>query len=302
MPKTRKAFIADLLTFAAAGGLGGYKALGAPAGATEADLDAWQRDTSAVTSEIYSAYMRGKVAPKDYVSLTRLETAFDRVLADVRTADVSAHPAVWMVYNMGVIVKTKEACFSIDLKHRRAPEFAPLLDFALITHNHGDHFSEPFYAAMNGAGKIVISNFKDNYGVKNMKDCGFTRAEKIFRIRDVEIGTSLVDHNSSLIDFTTAFEIRVGNWRLYHTGDCGNAAKLRTIWGPPDLWVAFPGCGIDIAEGERRIHPKLMAFGHLWEMGHRVGRLTTPMVRAARKKVLAAGGTVTIPLWGERIV
>ena len=305
---TRRKFIVDSLMLGSAGTLAGCRTAEVPPVQEGDVLDAWQRETDEVTPEAYGAYMRGETGTGGLASLIRLERGFDRILSEIDSADVSAHPAVWMVYNMGVIVKTRESLFSIDLVHRRAAELAPRLDFALITHNHADHWREDFYRRMNGAGKTVISNFLDNYGAADWRKGGryweaggYTREEKTFRIRDVEIRTSLVDHNPYLIDFTTAFEIRVGDWILYHTGDCGIASKLRTVWGRPDLWVAFPGCGVDIADGERRVRPKLMAMGHLWELGHRSGRLTTPMVRAAREKVRTEGGSVTIPLWGERI-
>ena len=307
MERTRKDFIFGSLGLATAGALAGCRTTATPPPAAvegEAVLDLRQRETDQVTADVFEAYLRGEVPATDYVSLTRLEEGFEKVLREIDTADVSAHPAVWMVYNMGVIVKTRESLFSIDLVHRRAEELAPRLDFALITHNHKDHFREGFYQKMNGAGKTVISNFLDNYGSKRKGNVGgFTRAEKTFKIRDVEIRTSLVDHNDYLIDFTTAFEIRVGNWILYHTGDCGVASKLRTTWGRPDLWVFFPGCGVNVADAERNVRPKQMSFGHLWELGHRYGRLTTPMVRAAQKKALDAGTqNLTVPLWGERIV
>ena len=63
---------------------------------------------------------------------------------------------------MGYIVKTREALFSVDLVHRRDVEFAPLLDFALVTHNHGDHWQKGFYQAMTKRGKVVVSNFLGN--------------------------------------------------------------------------------------------------------------------------------------------
>lgn len=307
MERTRKDFIFESLGLAAAGALAGCRTTATPPPAAVADedvLDRWQRETDQVKPEVFEAYLRGEVLAADYVSLARLEEGFEKVLREIDAADVSAHPAVWMVYNMGVVVKTRESLFSIDLMHRRAEELAPRLDFALITHNHSDHYRNGFYRRMNRAGKTVISNFLDNYGVKDWKnEGGFTRAKKTFRIRDVEIRTSLVDHNAYLIDFTTAFEIRVGDWLLYHTGDCGVASKLHTTWGRPDLWVFFPGCGIDVAEAERNVRPKQMSFGHLWELGHRYGRLTTPMVRTAQKKALDAGTqNLTVPLWGERIV
>jgi len=267
------------------------------------DLDVWQRETDLVTPDIYYRYFRGEQDLAAYASLVKLESGFAKVLSEIDAADVSAHPAVWMVYNMGVVVKTKESLFAIDLMHRRATELAPKLDFALVTHYHGDHYHAGLYRAMDGAGKTVISNFLCNYGPQDSSaKGGYTRAEKVFKIKDVEVRTSLTDHNDYLVDFTTAFEIRVGDWRMYHSGDCSNVAKLNPVWGRPDLWVVFPGCGIDIAAGERKLRPRQMSFGHLWELGHDSGRLTTPMVRDAREKVLSAGGNVTVPLWGERIV
>lgn len=273
-------------------------------------IDLWQRRTERVSSDIYRRYLLdGRT--RRLASLVRLEKAFDDVLRGLRETEVGDIPAVWCVYNMGFVVKTRQAAFSIDLVHRCAAEMAPLLDFALVTHNHNDHWQPEFYQAMNGAGKTVISNFLDNYGavdwkkgpVEWCKNCGYTRARKVFRIRDVEIRTSLVDHNDGLIDFTTAFEIRVGGWRLYHTGDCGrkSEAKLRTVWGRPDLWLFFPGCGIDVAEAVRRIRPKRVVFGHLWELGHRSSRLDAPLIRAALSAARDAGVSPELALWGTRL-
>ena len=50
-----------------------------------------------------------------------------------------------------------------------------------------------------------------------------------------KIRTSLIDHNEYLIDYTTAFEVRIGEFRLYHTGDSGSGTepKLNAAWGRP---------------------------------------------------------------------
>ena len=280
---------------------------------SEPDYVFLQREIDAVTPDDFADYLKG--GSNGFCGLfkppvfSRLDEAFDCVAKAVRECEVVDKPAVWFLYNMGIVVKTRESVFSVDLMHRKATELAPILDFALITHNHRDHYTEEFYRAMNDAGKTVVSNFKDNYGAadwrkggKYWEAGGYTRAEKTFKLKDVEIRTALTDHNPYLVDFTTTFEIRVGKWRLFHTGDCGNAAKLSTVWGKPDLWLVFPGCGIDIAAAYRKIKPKRMVFGHLWELGHETGRLTTPMVKAARAKVEALGGKVDVPLWGERVV
>jgi hypothetical protein len=263
-------------------------------------LDIWQRDTDLVSADVYADYLRDGDT-RGLTALEKLELAFEKVMRGVKETEVKDVPAVWSLYNMGYVVKTKEAVFAIDLVHRRAVEFAPLLDFALITHNHGDHCQLDFYRAMNGAGKTVVSNFLDNYGVKNwLADGGFTRAEKVFKIKDVEIRTSLVDHNAYLTDFTTAFEIRVGGWIAYHTGDCGVAGKLGTVWGRPDLWMFFPGCGIDVAAAVGKVNPRRVVFGHLWELAHQKGRLTAPLIRRALGNATACGD-VSVALWGDRI-
>ena len=271
------------------------------------DYAALQAEVDEVTPQDFKTYLNGEW---DWFGLTRkaalqrLDDAFDKVLAEVKSTVVADRPAVWLVYNMGVIVKTKEACFSIDLKHRKAPEIAPLLDFALITHNHGDHFTEEFYQAMNGTGKTVISNFKDNYGAKNRKkDGGYTRAVKTFRIKDVEICTSLTDHNDYLVDFTTVFEVRSGDYVIYHSGDCSNVAKLNPT-RRPDLWIVHPYCGMKVESGVEKMRPQLTVIAHLNEFGHARNRWRWTWDDGLKAKARAemAGGTAIVPVWGERIV
>ena len=303
----RREFVRDAVCVAAAGAAGVSSA--AAAGDEDATLDLWQRETDLVAADVYESYMRNGDT-QGLVSLEKLERAFDKVLLEVETAAVGGVPAVWSVYNMGYVVKTREALFSIDLVHRRAAELAPKLDFALITHNHGDHWRQPFYKAMDSAGKTVVSNFLDNYGAADWRKGGsewharggFTRAVKTFRIKDVEIRTSLVDHNDYLIDFTTAFEIRVGGWTLYHTGDCGKGSEGKLVpTRRPDLWLFFPGCGIKVADAVRRVGAGKVVFGHLWELGHKTGRLTSPMVRRALAAARPVCRDVSFALWGDRV-
>ena len=117
-----------------------------------------QAAIDATEAKTFGAYLVSGET-KGNKALAALETAFDKVLAEVKATTVTdGRPAVWHVYNMGTVVKTREACFSIDLMHRRGHEFAPLLDFALITHNHDDHYTEPFYRAMDRAHKTVIAH------------------------------------------------------------------------------------------------------------------------------------------------
>ena len=183
-----------------------------------------------------------------------------------------------------------------------------MLDFALITHNHGDHWRKDFYDAMTGQGKIVASNFLDNPRFNEMKGDS-AKGVGMYRIKDVEIRTSLIDHSDAAwgINFTMAFEIRIGNWLLYHTGDSGRGTepKLVTPWGRPDLWLFFPGCGINTAKAVEKINAKRIVFGHLWELGHKTrhrGRLDEPLIRRALAAARPIVQDTSVAFWGDRIV
>ena len=302
----RREFMKDALCAAAIGVAGA----GAGAdGGEDAVLDLWQRETDLVAADVYKSYLRDGDT-RGLASLEKLERAFAKVLREVDAVEVGDVPAIWSVYNMGYVVKTREALFSIDLVHRRAAELALKLDFALITHNHDDHWRHDLYRAMDSAGKTVISNFLDNYGAADWRKGGakwyeaggFTRAVKTFSIKDVKIRTTLSDHNRYLVDFTTAFEIHVGGWTLYHTGDsgAGSEVKLRPV-RRPDLWLFFPGCGINVADAVRKVGAKRTVFGHLWELGHKTGRLTAPMVRRALAAARPICKDVSFALWGDRV-
>ena len=290
----RRQFVAGAI---AAGLTGAARAKSSPAASD--DIALWHNETEQVSPEDYRRYMTDGET-RGFASLDRLEAAFEKVMREVKNAKVNDIPAVWSVYNMGYVVKTRETLFSIDLVHRRDMEFASMLDFALVTHNHGDHYRKNLCKAISDQGKPVISNF---IPVK-----GYTRAKKTFKIRDVEIRTSLIDHNDWLIDFTTAFEIKVGDWTLYHTGDSGRGTepKLETIWGHPDLWLFFPGCGIDTAKAVAKIKAKRIVFGHLWELEHKQnhqGRLDEPLLRRALVRAAKGGSKNTsLAFWGDRVV
>lgn len=290
----RRQFVAGAVAVGLTGGASGSSSSGA-----SDDIAVWHKETEQVSPEVYRQYMADG-GTRGLASLEKLEAAFEKVMREVKDAKVDDIPAVWSVYNMGYVIKTRESLFSIDLVHRRDMEFASMLDFALVTHNHGDHYRKNLCKAIADRKRLVISNF---IPVK-----GYTRAKKTFKIKDVEIRTSLIDHNDWLIDFTTAFEIKVGNWTLYHTGDSGRGTepKLETVWGRPDLWLFFPGCGIDTAKAVAKVKAKRIVFGHLWELEHKQnhqGRLDEPLLRRALVNAVKGGNRSTsLAFWGERIV
>lgn len=279
-------------------------------------LDAIQAELDEVEPADFKAYCRPSdplelYVPQDgpprFAALCRLDDAFRAVQRAVAETTVPAGgpPAVWYVYNMGIVVKTAQALFSVDLQHRFAEELAPSLDFALITHNHHDHYTRRFYDAMNGIQrKTVVSNFLDNYAAHFGKKApgGFTRAEKIFTFKDVTVKTALSDHNGYLIDFTTTFEINAGGFRIFHTGDSQNIDKLNPA-DAPDLWVVHPHCGLKVEDGVRKFHPKKTVLAHFHELGHAKDRWRFRFKDGQKQiaNVEGAGGVAVLPFWGDRL-
>ena len=280
----------------------------------EADLATFQKELDAITPKDYTAFQLPGMELPDadrlaayaaFPGLKRYDEAFDKVFAEIQSTAVTDKPAVWFVYNMGIIVKTPQALFTVDVNHRQATRLEPILDFALITHNHHDHYSDRFLDAIDRAGKTVISNFDDNYGAYFAKRMpgGFTRAKKTFNLKDVTIKTSLSDHNPYLIDFTTAFEIAIGDYTIYHSGDSQNIDKLNPT-RTPDLWIVHPRCGLKVTDGIQKFHPKKTVIAHLFELGHAVNRWRWRVSdgQAELKKAEEAGAAAVMPLWGDRIV
>ncbi len=277
------------------------------------DTASFQRDVDALLPGDYDAFraagpdMPAKARAAAFAAhpaLRRYDEAFDRVFGEVARTRVVRRPAVWLLYNMGVVVKTPQTVFAIDLVHRRAARFAPVLDFALVTHNHADHADDPLLDAMDAAGKTVVSDFRDNYAaVRAGGTGGYTRRRKTFRLGDAVVRTGRSDHNKYLVDFTTTFEISVGDWTLYHTGDSSNLDKLSPR-RPPDLWIVHPRCGLRVVDGINKFHPKKTVIAHLFELGHGINRWRWRVSdgQAERKKAEEAGGAAVMPLWGDRLV
>ena len=312
----RREFAKGCVAAASAMALGQVRAQKhAPTG--DLDLDGRQDEIDAITPQDFKAYWSpGTQLPGARLAelvarfpvLGRLEAAFDKVFREAKDTVVEDidRPAIWYVYNMGLVVKTPKTMFSIDLHHRRAEEFAPILDFALITHNHNDHYTEQFKFAMDRVQhKPVVNNFFDNYGVRDRKLGGYTRAKtKTFVYGDVKIITGLCDHNDYLIDYTTPFEVQIGNFTLFHSGDCASHAKLQ-VSRRPDIWVFHPRCGMNAVAGCREaVHPKTAVIAHLQELGHAKGRYrwTYRDGLGEKARLEEAGFPARMPLWGERLV
>lgn len=305
---------ASLAAMAAVGGIQAGEGM-----MQEGEVEALQRELDAIPGDEFRKY-RGRGASiteeerdalyAKWPVLRRFDDAFLKVMRELEEVEPTDRPAVWYVYNMGVIVKTPESLFSIDLCHRLAPLLADKLDFIIITHNHSDHFTEKLYQAMDSSHKTVFQNFRDNYGaclhVKGGLG-GFSRGECRYTIKDVTIRTYETNHNHLLKGFVMPVEVQIGDYTILHVGDTFNTGDLRPE-RTPDLFIHHAWCwgtSNQTLDGVKAFHPKCAVIAHHCELGHNRanGGGGVPLARAyVRKAETEAAGTHAIaPFWGDRI-
>ena len=147
---------------------------------------------------------------------------------------------LFLLYNMGYVVKTPSSTFGIDICHPRAAELADKLDFLLITHNHSDHYSQPLIEALKRNGIPIVSNFIDTLH--------YSPGGRTFTFGEISVKTKCCDHNKRLEKFVLTYEIdcgeSAGNAIILYSGDaCSNSQA------PPDatrrIYTHF-AVGLDI--------------------------------------------------------
>jgi hypothetical protein len=232
--------------------------------------------------------------------------AFNKVLDEVKYTKVkNGSTQVWMLYNMGFVVKTPSGCFGIDIDHRLAEQLEPYLDFLCVTHNHGDHYNIKLMEAMNNHGKPVLSNF---YKVSEEY---VSTTPTIYKIGNFTIYTDISDHltDPRLPNFVTVFRIEcgedAGSFSMLHCGDSGfNPKRFKNVQGPVNMVVlrwGEPRENNILGTGEGQIKPDYAVLSHLIELRHK------PYGQASITKTLEHLPTVKcentiIPFWGEKLI
>lgn len=232
---------------------------------------------------------------------------FDKVLEEVKNTEVKKGSAsIWLLYNMGFVVKTPSGCFGIDVDHRLAEQLEPYLDFLCITHNHGDHAHVKLMEAMRKQGKPVLSNF-----YQESPDY-LSTVPTNYQIGNFKIRTDLGDHlaNPKMPNFVTAYRIEcgadAGNFSLLHAGDSGfNPEHFTNVDGPVDLVVLRWGAPREnniLGRGEGQVATEHAILSHLIELRHK----PYPHGQASITKTLEHLPNVEckhtmLPFWGEKL-
>lgn len=240
-------------------------------------------------------------------ALAMINASVDRVLTDVpQTVVPDGTVAIWYLYNMGLVVKTPETTFGIDISMPRDEELADLLDFLLVTHNHPDHVSERLVAAMQKKGgflngKPVVSSF--------LYTRQFARTPQTFTLGDCRVETGITDHNPFWKESVTPFRITCGRGPnapvLVHAGDGWDGRQLASF-APADIVFCHvkPFKGHNAAETSAVLKPKLTVILHAQEMSHGFGpqRASYALCASEAALVSISGCQAAWPIWGEKIL
>ena len=234
--------------------------------------------------------------------------AFDKVLDEVKNTNVKKGTTlVWMLYNMGFVVKTPSGCFGIDIDHRWAEQLEPYLDFLCVTHDHTDHQNTKLMEAMNKHGKPILSNFykKDEKYVST--------AAASYKIGDFTIHTDISDHlaDPKLPDFVTLFRIGcgedAGSFSILHCGDSGfNPIRFTNVQGPVNMVVLRYGASREnniLGTGKGQVKPDYAVLSHLIELRHRPwpnGQASIPI--ALNNLPTVECENTILPFWGEKLI
>lgn len=232
---------------------------------------------------------------------------FDKIVNEVKNSKVKrGNTLIWMLYNMGFIIKTPSGCFGIDIDHRLAVELEPYLDFLCITHNHRDHYNKKLMEAMVKNGKPVLSNFYE----ESVGYC--SKVATSYQIGDFKIDTDISDHlrTAEMANFVTLFRVDCGrgsgNFSILHCGDSGFIPeRFKNVDGEVGLVVLRWGAPIEndiLGVGEGQVVPKYALLSHLIELRHR----PYPHGQASISKTLehlpgVECENTLIPFWGERM-
>lgn len=265
------------------------------------------------TATYFSEYLKSndqsaESKEKYDVLLYYYRLSIDRIIESLKNDKVEGGTTViYMLYNMGYVVRTPSSCFGIDIMHRYGKELAPYLDFLCLTHNHQDHYCTELTQAMLDAGKPVLSNYVAGGGSYT------STTPATYTFNNVTVKTSITDHNNSgLSNFVTVFCFNCGtdggNMTLMHTGDSNyKAAQFTNIYNRVNVLIPryAPNALTEnniIGTGTGQTTPDYVLLSHILELTHASVAESRWSLSLALERAAAINCEKTyVPMWGEKL-
>ena len=234
------------------------------------------------------------------------DAAFDRVLEGVaKTSPAEGEVHIWMLYNMGYVIKTPSGCFGIDIYHRRGAELAPYLDFYASTHVHQDHRCDALADAMIEAGKPVLTNWLDRPGYSWTS----TSAED-YEIGGFSIHTFITRHNNGDTNVpVTVFQISCGedtdHFTLLHSGDSNFIADEYDVTADIDVYIPryAPNALTENNVIGKVFSPDYVLLSHILELSHADPSVSRWTLEQGLERASELDCEKTyMPFWGETAI
>lgn len=225
--------------------------------------------------------------------LEYLRLSVQQSVQEIKNTKLSHGAVIWKLYNMGYVIKTREACFGIDLVFPGSKELVDVLDFAIVSHVHGDHFDKNFTDTMVAQGKMVYSPFyKPGTVIDSAGEFRFNDVTVRFTMNmqgDVPVIVSQVDCGSSANHFT-----------VYDIAD----ARLLEELNPTrhvNLFLLHIANGLDVFDAVDKIKPDATVYDHVMELGHPIGKYRWSYDFTFDKISRQDPASSLVLTWGERI-
>lgn len=204
---------------------------------------------------------------------------------------------IWMMYNHGFIVKTKQNTFAFDLidgyygwqKHRNyelPDNVVKSIDALFISHEHKDHTDETLIQKISDNGALVISTVEgEDLLLNGMK---------------VKVHYGLHSVENKIFEVTTK-----NGYKIVHTGDNQTSEALPDLHNVDVLllnaWVNESGTtysSVGMKNCINKLEPTVMIPGHIHELFHDAGS------RAKYKWSFyiddgSLPATIQVMVWGE---
>ena len=233
------------------------------------------------------------------------DAAFQRVLDGIRNeTPAQGEVHIWMLYNMGYVIKTPSGCFAIDIYHRRGAELATCLDFCASTHVHQDHRCDALADAMTEAGKPVLSNYLSS-------DSKWTSTvDKDWEIGNFRIHSFITDHNNGSSNVpVTVYQITcgedTGNFVLLHSGDSNFKAKDFVVTEDIDVYIPryAPNALTENNVIGKVFSPGYVLLSHILELSHAdPSESRWTLEQGLERASLLDCDRTWMPFWGEKLV
>lgn len=231
-----------------------------------------------------------------------LRQSFEKVRYELRTTEVKEGTvAVWLLYNMGYIVKTPTTTFAIDLYSKYTEELLDMIDFGMITHAHSDHNHSAFTQGLAKRNKPVLAAF-DIKGVEEMR----VEHEGVYTMGDVTVRVTVGDHNKKkLLNYVASYEIDCGantnHTVIFHTGDSCDYTQLNPQQ-QVDIFIPHIRVNLDVQAAINKFKPHHVFMSHIQELGHNVKKWRWTFDDALRLRDKWDHEHFWIPCWGERVI